>query len=209
MVFLFSTTVETDPSSVEELVEVPEPFELLDEQPVAPEQPNGESVPQTTQEHPAITVLQRPTNSINLMVLDVASAMQPIEVLTRHLAAAGELELMASPRAQSLIRGRSKSLQAKSSPASLLLDALLMPLNLGWRQTEEQIQIFSLDEVSEEESKQFWIAAADRTLRRFNLAFPGDYRGESALLSRANFKFLQGDTESAANHYQELVNHVR
>jgi tetratricopeptide (TPR) repeat protein len=132
--------------------------------------------------------------------------MQPIEVLTRHLAAAAELELMASPRAQSLIRGRSKSLQAKSSPASLLLDALLMPLNLGWRQTEQQIQIFSLDEVSEEESKQFWMAAADRTLRRFNLAFPGDDRGESALLSRANLKFLQGDTESAANHYQELAN---
>ena len=179
---------------------------LLNEQTAAPEKPNGEIVSLTTQGHPAITVLQRPTNSINLMVIDAVSAMQPIEVLTKHLAAAGELELMASPRAQSLIRGRSKSLNAKSITASLLMDALLMPLNLGWRQTDEQIEIFSLEEVSEDESRQFWIAAAERSLRRFNLAFPGDYRGESALLSRANLKFLQGDLDSAANHYQELAN---
>ncbi len=154
---------------------------------------------------PSIAVLQRPTNSINLTVVDASSPMQPVEVLVMHLTTSCDFQLSASPRAQSVIRGRSQELSAKSITASLLLDGLLLPLNLGWQQIDDQIQLFSLDEVSADDLKQFWFAAAERSFRRFNLAFPGDYRSQSALLSRGNLKFLEGDFDSAANYYQELA----
>ena len=185
-------------------------LKLLNQPPADPElsdgeNPNKEITGVAATGQPSITVLQRPTNSINLTVVDASSQMHPVEVLVMRLTSSCDLQLSASPRAQSAIRGRSQTLAAKLITASLLLDGLLMPLNLGWQQVEDQIQLFSLDEVSADDLKQFWFAAAERSFRRFNLAFPGDYRSESALLSRGNLKFLEGDFDGAANYYQELA----
>ena len=108
--------------------------------------------------------------------------MKPVALLTRHLAAACGLELLASP-AQIAIQSRAKSLNVNNAPASLLLDSLLLPLDLYWVQTADRIHITSFEESDSTSLEQkTWMEAAERAFRNFNLAFPGDPRHHSALL---------------------------
>ncbi len=153
---------------------------------------------------PRITVVQRPTKAIELTIVDAQSSLQPLNVLTKHLATACELELFASPEAQLLITGRSKALNVKGIPASLLLDCLLLPLNLFWYQDEQGLHLVSLQE-KDAHLETYWSGAMERKLRRFGATFPDDYRNESAILSRGCLKFIQGDLDQAANHFQELL----
>ncbi len=160
-----------------------------------------------TDDHPRITVLQRPNDSIDLMIVDVDSGLQPLSVITKNLTAACELELFASDQARTAIIGRSKSIHVTEASASQLLDHLLIPLQLFWYQDDRGIHLLSLDEPdSDPLVKEFWQSAMERAFRRFNVAFPGDYRQMSALLSRGNLKFIRGDLDRAANQYQELSN---
>lgn len=154
---------------------------------------------------PRVTILQRPTDSVDLTLVDVQSSVQPIAALAKHLAAACELELLASPMAKQVIAGRSKSLDVHGVQVSLLLDSLLLPLNLFWYQDDVGLHLVSLTE-PDSHAANFWSAATERTFRRFNVTFTGDYRRESVLLSRGNLRLIQNEVDRAANHYQELAN---
>jgi tetratricopeptide (TPR) repeat protein len=153
-----------------------------------------------------VEILQRPNDNIDLMVINLNAPINTtLAILTRQIAAAAELDLFASPRAQAVIANRTKSLFAEGVPANLILDHLLLPLNLCWQQDGKRIQIVSQDEKSPSDLKDFWRAVAERTFRRFTVAFPGDSRANSALLSRGNLKYIQDDLDGSFIHYQELL----
>ena len=153
---------------------------------------------------PRITIVQRPAESMDLTIVDAYSNLQPLSVLTKHLAAVCELELFASPEAQLLITGRSRSLDATGIAASQLLDCLLLPLEIYWYQDQQGLHLVSLHE-KDTHAEVYWPDGMERAFRRFGLSFPEDYRNESALLSRGSLKFIQGDLDLAANHFQELL----
>jgi hypothetical protein len=109
------------------------------------------------EDQPKITVLQRPSDSIDLMIVDIDSGLQPISVITKNLTAACELELFASDQARTAITGRSKSIHVTEASASQLLDHLLIPLQLFWYQDDRGIHLLSLDERNSESlAKEFW-----------------------------------------------------
>jgi tetratricopeptide (TPR) repeat protein len=158
-------------------------------------------------EHPQITILQRPNESVDLTLVNIKATLQPIAVIIKHLAVSCELDLFASPQAQLMITGRAKSLDLRGVQASLLLDSLLVPLNMIWYQNDSGIHLVSLEETTAASAAaEYWPAALERTLRRFSVAFPGDYRIPSTLLSRANLSFIKEDFDRAATHYQQLSN---
>jgi tetratricopeptide (TPR) repeat protein len=179
-------------------------IEMLDAPELETEPP--QDVPQLV-DAPLFEVLQRPTHSIELVVVNARSPVKSLAEITRQLTAVCDLELLASPQAQIIVQSRTQSLSVKNASASLILDTLLLPLNLYWKQDGDQIHIQSFAELNSADAEQkIWAKAAERTFRRFNLAFPGDPRHQSALLSRANLNFIANDLESAANRYQELLN---
>ncbi len=154
-----------------------------------------------------VEILQRPNANIDLMVININAPINTsVAILAKQIAAAAELELFASPRAQAVIANRTKSLFVQGVPANLILDHLMLPLNLYWQQDGKRIQIHSQDEKSSSpELQQFWMDVAERTFRRFTVAFPGDNRANSALLSRGNLKYIHDDLDGAYIHYQELL----
>ena len=149
-------------------------------------------------------VVQRPTDAVEMMFLDVDAPLAPVAQLMSHLAAACQLEMLVTPAAKQALRGRSKALQQQDASASMLLDCLLIPLNVCWFQDGNQIHLISFDETPTL-TGQYWTLVMERMYRRFNIAFPGDYRNGAALLARVNLMFMRGDLDRASLHYHELT----
>lgn len=153
---------------------------------------------------PDIRVTQRPSESIELITLDIDSPIVSITELVSQIAAACEVELFGSQAAQNAILARAKSIRANNLPASMLLDSLLLPFNVIWFQNEEGLHLVMADE-DRRVSNAYFPKAMERFYRKLNLSYPGDYRTSAALLSRANLKLIQGEVDLAAAHYQELL----
>lgn len=153
---------------------------------------------------PRIRVLQRPSSSVDLTIVEIRSPHLPLSQLLSHVAASCELKLFASPDAQALLAGRSKAIDVESIQLGLVLDALLLPIDLVWHQNEQGLQVHTLAEHAGDEPR-YWAAAAERTWRKLNVMFHNDQRSTSALLARGNLQFLQGDLDRAATHYHELL----
>jgi len=170
----------------------------------ADDRPNDGTQNSTLNDLPSIRLVQRPSAVMDLTIVDIESPIVPITELVKQLAATCEIELFGSEIAQSAIAGRAKSIRANSVHASIVLDSLLLPFNVIWFQDSEGLHLISLEE-SRKEAARYFPLAMERFYRKLNLSFPGDYRTASALLSRANLKFIQGEVDLAAAHYQELL----
>ncbi len=153
---------------------------------------------------PQFRVVQRPSNSLDMMFVEIDSPMIPVAQFVMHLCAECQLNLFATPGAETALRGRSKRIQVETASASMVIDCLLMPLQVGWFQDERGVHLFSLQEDASV-TEGYWNAVLDRMLRRFTIMFPGDHRNAAVLLSRANLAYIQNDLDRAAQHYQELA----
>ncbi|HMO14446.1 MAG TPA: tetratricopeptide repeat protein [Pirellulaceae bacterium] len=150
-----------------------------------------------------ITLIQRPSELLDLMVVDIQSTLVPILELIKQLAATCQTELYASDEAMRLVSGRAKAIVGSSFSVSMLLDSLTLPLGIFWHQDENGLHLLSLDERPDLASI-YLRAAFERTYRRFALKYPGDHRVSSSIFARANVRFIEGDLDAAATHYQEL-----
>ena len=153
-----------------------------------------------------INLLQRPSSSTNVISVSVSGRLQPVSALLGQLTATAGLELLVSPKARSIITGRSRTLNLKSVSLSSVLDQLVVSFDLVWFQEGEQIHLFSKDEFEPGSgvTPQFRFDSANRAFRRLEIDFSEDERRNSCLLSRANLSLLRGDYDRAANQYQEL-----
>ncbi|MFT5301333.1 MAG: tetratricopeptide (TPR) repeat protein, partial [Mariniblastus sp.] len=151
-------------------------------------------------------ILQRPSNSLNVISVSISATWEPIEMLLGQIASQADQTLVMSSKAQAAIANRARTVQLQSSPLSSLLDQILIPFDLVWYQVDSELHIIAHDEVPPEVApRQFWIDASLRAYRRFELAFDSGHRRQASMLSRGNLSFIQNNLDAAANHYQELA----
>ncbi len=155
-------------------------------------------------DHPQISVVQRTSDSLDMITVDVDSPLVPVTELLKQLVVACEGDLLASHEAQALIAARSKSIRARNTSVGIILDSILIPLGVIWFQDEQGIHLQSLAE-SSELAQHYFPLAMERVYRRFLLRFPGDHRVTAALMSQAGLRFIEGDLDRASNYYQELL----
>ena len=90
-----------------------------------------------------------------------------------------------------------------ASHLSTVVDSLVVPLGLAWRQDGEIVQLQHASEIPEALSE-FRLQHADRSLRRIELSMTRNLRRDSTLLHRGNIRLISRDLVSASKRYQEL-----
>ncbi len=154
-----------------------------------------------------VHIVQRPGNSPTIIIVSAKTQAEPLSQLLVELAQISELEIHVSETANTRVSARPKSLHFRNLPLSLVLDSLLTPLDLYWQQDEAtgRIDIEALADVPEQAERTRLLGfVADRALRQFTIAFPGDYRFAAITLARGNLQFSQGNLESASSSYEQV-----
>lgn len=154
----------------------------------------------------SVRVLQRPTDSANVITVSLSAKIQPVSMLLSKLVAASDLRLFVSEKASAEIANRSKSVSLRSTQLSSFLDVLLAQFDLVWYQIDDELHVVTQQELDAGVTPgQFWYDSAQRAFRRFEVRFPDNFRRNLALLSRANLSLMQNHLDAASNQYQELA----
>lgn len=151
-----------------------------------------------------ISVLDRATDGLDSIIVDVDTQLVPISKLLRSLTSECGMDLMINPATELALACQSKIVNVRRMPSSMVLDSLLLPQNLLWLHEENGVKVFSFDE-DQQLTRRYYLAAADRFFGRFHGLFPNDYRVASALMSRGNLKQVSGDLKATAEFYQRAL----
>ncbi len=146
-----------------------------------------------------VQVIQNPVNDLELVTLDVHLRSQSLTSLVQQIAAVADLTLSVTAEARQDLSGRSKSIVARGQNAAMLLDVLLAPVSLSWRQENGVLHVYS---VSPDESHRHWREAASKLFRQFLIQQSGDSRLGFAQLNLGNLALLDDNVESAAEAWQ-------
>jgi len=153
-----------------------------------------------------LEILQRPSNSLNVITASISAKLEPVSLLIGHIAAEADQSLLMSQRASSAIENRAKTIELQSVQLSSVLDQLLLPLELVWFQVDSELHIAEKSEVDINVApRQYYFDAAHRGYRRMELTFDDTYRRHASMLSRANMSFIQNRLDAALNQFQELA----
>ena len=155
---------------------------------------------------PGISILQRPAKSLNVISARISFNLEPVLKLVSEITAAANMDLVISQNATSALQNRARAIEIKARPLSVVLDQLLAPFDLVWFQVDMELHLVSQSELTGKFSQgQYWLDAALRGMRQFELSFPGNQRRHSAMLSRGNINMLQNRLDTASNLYQALA----
>ena len=151
-----------------------------------------------------LEILQRPSEDINLIAVDVSSPVVPISQVIDAFAKDANLSFDLTTKASATIVGRSTKLNVHGLSLALVLDNLIAPLGLMWDQVGNQVQLTHRDEIPEK-AVSFRFQQANRMLRWIELSFPQNPRRYSSLLHRGNLSLMADDFDAAGVRYQELL----
>ncbi|MFK7765599.1 MAG: hypothetical protein AB8B55_00050 [Mariniblastus sp.] len=153
-----------------------------------------------------IVILQKPSSALSTISVGASTGLTPILSLITQLTSAAELQLVVSQQASSVLQRHSRAIELRTQPMSSVLDQLISPYDLAWYQLDSVVHVVTHSELAEEKLvTQFWVDAALRGMRLFEISYPDNDRRHSSLLSKANLNLIQERYQAASNLYQELM----
>ena len=152
-----------------------------------------------------LVILQRPSDSTDSISLSLSTSLQPTLLLLADIESKIGLRFQFSKNAQQTIESRSKAVELESTTLSTLLDHLLIPYGLVWRQNGLSISVITeMEDEQQGNPKEFLYASATRAFRSFEFEFQDEKFRTAALMSRSRLAAMQGNLQVAGNLYREL-----
>ena len=150
-------------------------------------------------------ILQRPSDSADLISLSVSTSLQPTLLLLADIKSKTGLEIQLSDLAHEMVESRSTAIELEVTTLSTLLDHLFVPYSLTWRQNGSFISVVTEAEAKQQGNlKEFVYDSATRAFRSFEFAFQDKKFRTTSLMSRCRLAVMQGKLQVAENLYREL-----
>ncbi|MEO1530038.1 MAG: tetratricopeptide repeat protein [Planctomycetota bacterium] len=172
---------------------------------IAPVLDNQIVIPNNAAELPeglSLRVLQRPIDDVSVILAEVKTMLFPILRLLGELDQTIGVDMRVSTRARTLLSGRSLRIDSTTLPVAIILDHVLGPLGLIWRQEGDVVYISHAEEMEHGEELDFELERIQRLLRQRQSSFSGGAEQATVLTQQANNLIASGDLETAANLYQ-------
>ncbi len=164
---------------------------------------NGKDVlPVQATHRDKLEVIQRPIDDVSLILIDAELTSRPLLMLIDDLAGKTNLQIEVSPRARSVLSGRSTGVESNALPVSLLLDQTLGPLALAWDQVGRRLSVWHADDLTAQQKRNYEVDRIQRLLRQLAMKFEHGIERVSALMQDGNTCLLRGNLEDAATKYR-------
>ncbi|MEL6108564.1 MAG: tetratricopeptide repeat protein [Planctomycetota bacterium] len=152
----------------------------------------------------SLKVLQRhPTiRDVSLIIVEVRTMLFPILRMLGELDQTIDIDMRVSTRARSILNGRSLRIDSTTLPIAMILDHVLGPLGLLWRQEGDVVYISHVEEMEHGEELEFELQRINRLLRQRKSSFSSGAERSSVLTQEANNLVTAGNLDHAANLYK-------
>lgn len=152
-------------------------------------------------EQSRLKVVQRPLNDFELVLVDVRLPFSPMLEVLDDLQGQISQKLRVSTLARASIAGRSIQADAASLSVPILLDQILAPLELMWREVDKEVEILQVSEVPVSEAQRYQLERIQRVLRQVQLETNSQIERARSLMHEANNHYLLGRIEEARSKY--------
>ncbi len=149
----------------------------------------------------SMKVIQNPVGDLTLVLIDAKLFAYSHQRLLSELTESIGIELEVSSKARSRLAGRSVRINANAIPAAAVLDQLLGPLDLVWRQHDQRVKVMTRDELDEAGQGVFEFERIQHVQQQMQFVLVTNRERATLLLNSGNNDFLQGDSVSALDKY--------
>lgn len=130
---------------------------------------------------------------------------ESIRALVERLCFDAEIEVKWSNFARDEVSRRFAGLEVREMPLALILDALLSPQGLTWRNTDAGIEIFGVDEIDKSLKQQAYVDVSFRLLRHLVVTHPDHPDAAVGVVALGNMALLNHDAPQAISNLQEAI----
>lgn len=148
-----------------------------------------------------LTLVQRPSDLAQQILLDVEKAGVSISQLIEDIGRSANLTFDVSQLARARITGRSIRIGCEAISLSLLLDHVLEPRGLGWYQDGKAIKIGRLDEFSPEGKGNYALDRVQRCLRFIQINAENGVERVVSFMHSGNLFLHKSDLQQAENSF--------
>ena len=150
-------------------------------------------------------LVQRFGDTPETAVFRATVAKESIRGLIERLCFDAEMEVKWSNFARDEVSRRFAALNIRDMTLALILDALLSPQGLTWRDIDGGIEIFGVDEVDESVQQRARIDVSFRLLRHLVVAHPDHPDAAVGMVALGNMALLKNDAAQAISNLQEAI----
>ncbi|MEM8736789.1 MAG: hypothetical protein AAGG44_21345, partial [Planctomycetota bacterium] len=148
-----------------------------------------------------LNVVQNPLDDFELVLIDARLNLSPLLQSLDALQSKLKQRFSYSNRARATLAGRSIQADATALPLPILLDQVVTPLGLVWRESNGLVEFLQADEVSGVEKQKYQLRRLQRVLRQIQLETDDQGIRATAIMHEANNSVLLGLREDARNKY--------
>ncbi|MFN3191411.1 MAG: hypothetical protein ACE361_12890 [Aureliella sp.] len=148
-----------------------------------------------------LKVVQKPLDDFELVLIDARLPFSPLLQTLDELQDLIDQKFSYSNRARATLAGRSIQADAAALPLPVLLDQVVTPLGLVWREENGLVEFLQANEVSRIEAQKYQLRRVQRILRQIQLETDDQGIRAAAVMHEANNAVLLGLREDARNKY--------
>ena len=151
-----------------------------------------------------LSLIQKPNDDVRLMVVAGTTGTIFVKDFLNRIASLTELDIPIDERIAPFLLGRTAKFDNSSLSVALLLDCLLAPIDLAWRQHNNQIELLPLDSMDARDLRDYLASQAIRAGRYFVLNYPDSRRKNTLRVTISNLNFATGQLDVALKQLTQL-----
>ena len=160
--------------------------------------------PKQVLEEMEFQIIQKPDLDVHLIAYSGFLRLVPIGRLLTIIEESAGLELLPTDRAQKQLYARSIEIDCEGMTLATLLDSVLIPHNLTWRQEGQQIFVEANTERSNRDNSHFLAQSIIRSARYISVNFGDSEEATYALIVAGNMHQYLREYDEASKYYRQL-----